>query len=117
MTRVRYWGKFPFIGKDFIAINLFGLIILRKGAFFPESSINHESIHTAQQKEMLFVFFYLWYVLEWLVRLLCCFSARKAYFRISFEREAYAHEYESDYLQNRKLFSWVKYLRRSDGVR
>ena len=65
---------------------------------------------------MLFIFFYIWYVLEWLIRLLCCFSAKKAYFRISFEREAYANENNSEYLAQRRLFSWVKYLR-GDGSR
>ena len=116
MARVRYWRKVPFMGKDFIAINLFGLIVVRKGAFFPASSLNHEMIHSAQQREMLFVFFYIWYVLEWLIRLLCCFSAKKAYFRISLEREAYANENNSEYLAQRRLFSWVKYLR-GDGSR
>ena len=111
MARVRYWKKVPFMGKDFIAINLFGLIVVRKGAFFPDSSLNHEMIHSAQQREMLFVFFYIWYVLEWLVRLLCCFSAKKAYFRISFEREAYANEYDEEYLKHRKLYSWLRYLK------
>ena len=110
MARVRYWKKVPFMGKDFIAINLFGLIVVRKGAFFPDSSLNHEMIHSAQQREMLFVFFYIWYVLEWLIRLLCSFSAKKAYFRISFEREAYANENNEEYLKRRKLFSWLKYM-------
>ena len=116
MARVRYWRKVPFMGKDFIAINLFGLIVVRKDAFFPASSLNHEMIHSAQQREMLFVFFYIWYVLEWLIRLIFCFSAKKAYFRISFEREAYANEYNTDYLAQRRYFSWMKYLR-GDGAR
>lgn len=111
MARVRYWRKVPFMGKDFIAINLFGLIVVRKGAFFPASSLNHEKIHTAQQREMLFVFFYVWYVLEWLTRLIFCFSAKKAYFAISFEREAYANEYDEGYLKGRMHFSWLRYLK------
>ncbi|MBR5399610.1 MAG: hypothetical protein IK103_07435 [Bacteroidales bacterium] len=116
MAKVRYWKKVPFMGKDFIAINLFGFIVVRKGAFFSDSSLNHEMIHSAQQREMLFVFFYIWYVLEWLIRLLCCFSARKAYFRISFEKEAYANEYDEEYLKRRKLYNWVRYLW-GDGAR
>ncbi|MBR0314692.1 MAG: hypothetical protein IJK39_06165 [Bacteroidales bacterium] len=99
------------MGKDFIAINLFGLIVVRKGAFFPASSLNHEKIHTAQMREMLYVFFYIWYVLEWLVRCVCYFSAYKAYSNISFEREAYANEYDEGYLKGRKHFSWLRYLK------
>ncbi|MBF1566612.1 MAG: hypothetical protein HXO16_06015, partial [Prevotella salivae] len=51
--------------------------------------------------------FYLWYVLEWFVRL---FKPGNAYLNIGFEREAYAHMNEPDYLQRRKPFSWWRYL-------
>lgn len=114
MAIVKYSRRFPFAGKDFIAINLFGLIIVRKGAFFPPSSLNHEKIHTAQQREMLFIFFYLWYTLEWIVRFLCCFSARKAYWRIGFEKEAYANEKDTDYLAKRKFYAWLPYCFRKN---
>ena len=50
----------------------------------------HEKIHIAQQKEMLVIPFYLWYFIEWLVRL---FKKGNAYQNISFEREAYVNEY------------------------
>ncbi|MBO6223053.1 MAG: hypothetical protein J6N56_04660 [Bacteroidales bacterium] len=108
--KIIYTRRFPFMGKDFIAINLFGMIIVRKGRFLSADSILHERIHTAQMREMLFVFFYLWYVTEWLVRMLWCFSAQKAYWRISFEREAYDNEGNPGYLKQRKLFGWMKYL-------
>lgn len=44
----------PF-GK-FKAINLFG-IIFYKGSYPTKDTINHEKIHTAQMKEMLYIFF------------------------------------------------------------
>ena len=47
------------------------------------------SNHTAQMKEMLYIFFYLWYVVEWIIRL---FMKGNAYRNISFEREAYSNE-------------------------
>lgn len=74
--------------------------------------INHESIHTAQMKEMLYVFFYLWYVIEWLVRLVQYRNARTAYRNIGFEREAYMNQGNMGYLQGRGRYAWVKYLKK-----
>lgn len=108
--KIIYTKRFPFMGKDFIAMNLFGMIIARKGIYLSPTSVFHERIHTAQMREMLYVFFYLWYVIEWLIRILFCFSASKAYWNISFEREAYDNESNPAYLQQRKHYRWMKYL-------
>ena len=93
--------------KGFNAINLFGVIFTRRGIQVNAVMMNHERIHTRQMLEMLVVGFYLWYVVEWLIRF-----PRKgnAYRRISFEREAYAHEHDLQYLQHRKPFAWWRYL-------
>ena len=99
----------PFRGYK--AINLFGILFVRGDAVISSTDINHEEIHTAQMKEMLYLFFYLWYVMEWLVRLIQFRDAKKAYRAISFEREAYANERDMGYLQGRKLWAWVKYLK------
>lgn len=64
--KIVYNNLIPF--KGFAAINLFGILFVR-GVKVSEEMINHEAIHTAQMKEMLYVFFYLWYVVEWIVRL------------------------------------------------
>ncbi|MBP7342210.1 MAG: hypothetical protein PHG54_07520 [Smithellaceae bacterium] len=56
---------------------------------------------------MAYIFFYLWYLVEWLIRL---FGRDSAYRRISFEREAYLHEQDGSYLQRRKPYEWVKYV-------
>lgn len=93
--------------KGFAAINLFGLLFARKGTKINNRIINHESIHTAQMKEMLFIPFYIWYVFEWLIRL---FKKGNAYRNISFEREAYDNQNNKNYLDKRKHYSWVKYL-------
>lgn len=95
----------PFRG--FKAINLFGVLFVREDAAMDGTDFNHEEIHTAQMKEMLYIFFYLWYVLEWIVRL---FMKGNAYRNISFEREAYANEDRTVYLSQRKHYSWFKYL-------
>ena len=91
-----------------LAINLFG-VLLTKGEL-SRVDLNHEEIHTAQMKELLYVGFYLWYVLEWLIRLLQYGFSQKAYANISFEREAYLHQRDTGYLSRRKRFSWVRYL-------
>lgn len=58
-------------------------------------------------KEMLYVFFYLFYVIEWIVRL---FMKGNAYRNISFEREAYGNEGNGSYLNSRRPFAWLEYL-------
>ncbi len=74
-------------------------------------TIIHESIHLKQQIELLMVFFYLWYVIEWIVRLIQYKDSHEAYRNISFEREAYNNEYDDEYLGVRKPYEWVHYLR------
>ena len=54
-------------------ITLFPFIILRNKDFKNNKIlINHEKIHLRQQLELLIIFFYIWYVVEyyyWLVKL------------------------------------------------
>lgn len=71
--------------------------------------INHEHIHWRQQLEMLIVFFYVWYLIEWLIRLLFI-NFGNAFDNISFEKEAFKYENNLDYLNSRKPYSWFKYL-------
>ena len=96
----------PFQGYK--AINLFGILFVRGNARISERTIRHEAIHTAQMKEMLYIFFYLWYIFEWIIRL---FLKGNAYKNISFEREAYSNEDDVIYLESRKRFAWIKYLK------
>lgn len=101
----------PFPG--FLAINLFGVLFVRKDSWGKKSEerrqivYNHESIHTAQMKELWYIFFYIMYFLEWLFRLVT--KPKTAYESISFEREAYGNEENPDYLSTRKHFAqWKK---------
>ncbi len=91
-------------------MNIFGTIWTRDKSWIDRDVINHERIHTAQQRELLFIPFYILYVAEWLIRLLKHHSWQKAYRNISFEREAYTHGHNLDYLKNRKPYSFLKYL-------
>lgn len=75
--------------------------------------INHEKIHLKQQQELLIIPFYIWYVTEWLLRSVFYLDTYKAYQNISFEREAYYNENNLDYLNQRKFFSFIKYLWRN----
>jgi hypothetical protein len=50
--------------KSFIAINLFGMIVTCEE--LSKEELNHELIHTAQARELLYIPFYLWYIIEWL---------------------------------------------------
>ena len=94
--------------KGFRAINIFGILFVRGNARISERTLRHEAIHTAQMKEMLYIFFYLWYVVEWIIRL---FMKGNAYRNISFEREAYSNEDDVIYLESRKRFAWIKYIK------
>ena len=99
----------PF-GKNFYAINLFGVLFI-KGPY-NKRIINHESIHSYQIRELGYIFFYIFYLLEWLFRLFQYGNYFQAYYNISFEREAYANETDENYLINRRLFSFWKYIRK-----
>ena len=108
--------------KGFTAINLFGVVFVRK-EILPQHNIsirdwekmlNHELIHTAQMKELLYVSFYLLYGIEWLIRLAMYRNARKAYRNISFEREAYDMQDNFHYIidEERKPYAFLKYIKR-----
>lgn len=114
-TNIIYNKVIPFDG--FVAINLFTIIFIREEyrEFFSyhkdylNKTINHENIHTAQQKELLFIFFYLIYFFEWLFNLIKYKNFKDAYKNISFEKEAKSNEENNNYLANRKLFAmWRK---------
>lgn len=72
--------------------------------------VNHEKIHLRQQLEMLILPFFIWYFLEYLIRLIQYKNAALAYQNISFEREAYANETDFNYLKNRTFFQFLKYI-------
>ena len=111
--------------KGFKAINLFGVLFVKNNAKIDDVTINHEAIHSKQFIELMILFavatvfirwwmplfsplfFYAWYVIEWLIRL----PKGNAYKNISFEREAYANDDNLTYLETRRRFAFVKYLK------
>jgi hypothetical protein len=98
--------------KGFTAINLFGIIVVRK-EYLPLTKriINHEAIHTHQIKELLFVGFYVWYLTEWIVRLIYYRNFKKAYRAVCFEQEAFSHDIDLDYLHNRERFAFLRFIK------
>ncbi|WP_343696980.1 hypothetical protein [Flavobacterium sp.] len=73
--------------------------------------VNHEKIHLRQQLEFLVIPFFIWYLLEYLIRLIQYKNKDLAYRNISFEREAYGHETDLNYLKNRPFFKFLYYIK------
>lgn len=109
--KVFYTKHFP--PGSFHGINLCGFLFVQKRwGKLNRTELHHEFIHTLQQIEMLFILFYIWYGIEYVVRIVQYKGdLMKAYRNISFEREAYGNERNSKYKLQRTPFSWVKYLR------
>lgn len=101
--KVIYNRLIPF--KGFKCINLFGVLFVREGCSMSGCDLNHEAIHTAQMRELLYLPFYLLYLMEWLWHLLRLRNSKAAYFEISHEREAYANQTNPDYLKTRKPYN------------
>ena len=98
--KIIYNSLIPF--KGFQAINICGIVFQRKECKMDVFDYNHEYIHTLQQRELLFVGFYILYLLEWIFRLFQYkFDNSKAYHAISFEREAYANQSNLAYKSTR----------------
>lgn len=100
----------PFEGYKLI--NICGIIFTKKNTNISDIDINHEKIHSYQIFEMLIIFFYLWYGVEYFIRYF--FSKDKftnqAYKNISFEKEAYINQRNMNYLSERKHYNWIKLL-------
>lgn len=99
------------VPRGYVGITIFPFIFLKyyylkTNAFL----VNHERIHLRQQIELLVIPFYLFYSIEFLIRLIKFKNWRCAYENISFEKEAYLNEKDLDYLKSRPLFRFIKYL-------
>jgi hypothetical protein len=98
------------VPKGFAAITWFPWLAFYASAeVMTERCVRHESIHGRQQAEMLIVFFYLWYGIEWFIKVFK-YGLNGAYRNISFEREAYRNDSDFEYLKRRKLFAWIKFV-------
>ena len=92
-----------------------------------EIDLTHEFIHIEQWKELWYVGFVFLFVFEWLIRqliysacwlcrLVACgfkeapYNRKHGYKNISLEREAYQHDDNLKYLDEREPFAFIKYL-------
>lgn len=99
------------VPKGYAAITLFPFIILNNALQKHNNTlITHEKIHLRQQAELLLILFYIWYLLEYLIRLAQFGNHNLAYQNISFEREAYFYENDNKYLNSRRFYHFMKFL-------
>lgn len=106
--------KFPVIVIPALRVQgmaIFPFIILKN----PQDNsdlvlIRHETIHLRQQLEMLIIPFYIAYIVNYIYNLALYHNHIRAYQEIIFEREAFSKEDELDYLTNRKLWAFLRYL-------
>lgn len=109
-------GNFWIFSNKTIGMAIFPFVFLKKSYVDRvskpnlESTINHECIHLRQQAELLVLFFYVWYFLEYFIRRILTGNHNTAYRNICFEKEAYQNEYNMDYLKTRKFWSFIKYF-------
>jgi hypothetical protein len=83
------------------AITLFPFIVISSSTIVDNVLINHEKIHLKQQLEMCIIPFYIWYLIE---------LKTKGYYDISFEKEAFRNQNNLNYLNKRKLYSFLRYF-------
>lgn len=97
------------VPKGFEGFTFFPFILLKsKDCKKDVYLINHERIHLRQQLELLIVFFYVWYLIDFVRHFIMTKNARLAYRRILFEVEAYDNERNLEYLKTRKIYSFLR---------
>lgn len=92
------------------AITLLNCIFIKKGTVLSDKNINHEEVHWKQQIEMFFIFFYLWYIIEFLVKLIITKNWQRAYHSISLEQEAYERENNNSWIEFRPHYYWKQFI-------
>lgn len=98
---LRFFGLFFGGSSGVRGLAFWPFIFIASDTIIDDELINHERIHLRQQIEMLIIPFYIWYLIE---------LYTKGYMNISFEKEAYANDHDLTYLNNRRIFSFRKYL-------
>lgn len=122
---------------NYVLMNVFGIILFSKGDYLNPINLNHEKIHSRQILEcaivaslivlaLVLIFniscwwfiaslssFYIWYGLEYLI--IRIFGNKDSqtdrYHEVSFEEEAHNNDSNLNYLNNRKPFAWIKYIK------
>ena len=91
------------VPKGFSGITLYPFIFTNDPKLLKD-----ERIHLAQQRELLVIFFYIWYAVDFILKYIKYKDKKRAYHNIIFEREAYENDYNLEYLKKRKLFAFLR---------
>ncbi len=98
--------------KGYTGITIFPFVFLKRKALKEDAVlINHEKIHLKQQLEFLVLPFYMFYILEFIIRFIQYKNWYGAYRNISFEREAYYNEHNLNYLKSRPFWAFISYFK------
>jgi hypothetical protein len=98
---LRFFGVFLGGMDGVAAMAFYPFIICSSKTDITPQLINHERIHLRQQRELLIIPFYIWYLIAYY---------RKGYLNVSFEKEAYDNDLDLNYLKKRNIFAFRKYL-------
>ena len=99
------------IPRGFVGITIYPFVFLKSKELKKDVIlINHEKIHLQQQLELLIVFFYLFYLIEWFIKLIYYRNWTIAYKNLSFEKEAYENENNFNYTKERKKYAFLNYF-------
>lgn len=98
---LRFFGIFLGGMDGVAAMAFYPFIICASKTDITPQLINHERIHLRQQRELLIIPFYIWYLIAYY---------RKGYLNVSFEKEAYDNDLDLNYLKKRNIFAFRKYL-------
>jgi len=104
-------SRVPVWLSNFAPINIwafsFGCWVWCRGKL-SQTTRRHETIHYHQQLELLFVFQWVFYISFWCIGLIRYRDGEKAYRENPFEREAYKHQHDIDYISTRRFCAWMK---------
>ncbi|MBX7224528.1 MAG: hypothetical protein K1X55_00725 [Chitinophagales bacterium] len=103
--------KFLTFSNKIAGITIYPWILLSDEKYLKNDTlVNHEKIHLRQQIETGVILFYIWYLVEFTIRLILLRNWEMAYKRISFENEAYENDEDLQYLNKRKHWAFLHFL-------
>lgn len=99
------------VPNGYLGLTIYPFVFLkRKNLKEDVFLLNHETIHLKQQLELMIIPFFVWYIVEYVFRLIQYRNQFLAYKNISFEREAYANDSNLNYIKTRKFWTFLKYI-------
>ncbi|MBQ0113661.1 MAG: hypothetical protein KBT03_11060 [Bacteroidales bacterium] len=94
--------------KEFVSLTLWPFCFVREDRInlFSNRCKEHANIHAEQQKELLFIGFYILYIMYYIRGLYRGYAFHEAYVRNPFEMEAFEYEWSPS---ARIKYGWLKY--------